>query len=89
MGIWQQIFEVGLRGLLHEVGFLRFTNTNETIEWRPMMWMSYAMVENKHVGKWLTTYYSALRWAKANNGQPTRLLWQVPIANGMTLTLRS
>lgn len=62
---------------------VKYTNANETIEWRPMMCMSYAMVEKKHVGKQLTTYYSALRWAKANNGQPTRL----PMANGMSINM--
>ncbi len=52
----------------------------------PMVWMSSIMDGNKHEGKWLVAKYNAFRWTKENNAPPKWSPWQVPMANGMTMT---
>jgi hypothetical protein len=55
----------------------------------PMMWVSYAMDVNKQKGKQLVIESNALKWAKANNALPKGWPWQVPMIDGMTMTLLS
>ncbi len=40
---------------------------NDTIERGPMMWMSFAMDENKKEGKWLVVENKTLKSINANN----------------------
>jgi hypothetical protein len=54
-----------------------------------MMWMPFAIDGNRQRGKWLVVEHKALKWTKMNNAFPRGSPWQVPMANGMTMTLHS
>jgi hypothetical protein len=59
---------------------------DDTIEGRPMMWMSFIMVGNKQEGKWLIIECKALKWIKANSAPPKGSLCWVPMVNGTIVT---
>jgi hypothetical protein len=44
---------------------------------------------NKQKGKQLVIECSALKWANPNNALPKGSPWQVPMVDGMTMTLPS
>ncbi len=49
---------------------------------------SSTMVRNTQVGKWEVVDLNALEWVKTNNGPPRGSSWQVPMIDGMTVTLQ-
>jgi hypothetical protein len=54
----------------------------DIIEGGPMMWVLFAMDGNRQERKQLVVKHSALKW---NSAPPKRSLWQIPMANGMTM----
>ncbi len=47
---------------------------NDRIKGGPMMWVSSTMEGNRQKGKWLVKEFKALKWAKANNVLPPRII---------------
>ncbi len=49
---------------------------------------SSTMVRNTRVGKWEVVDLNAFKWVRTNNGPPRGSSWQVPMTNGMMVTLQ-
>ncbi len=58
-----------------------------TIKRELMMWMSSARDGNKQKRKWLVVKHKTLKWANVNRTSTKRSPWQVPMVEGMTITL--
>jgi hypothetical protein len=46
------------------------------------------MVRNTQVGKWEVVDLNAFKWVRTNNGPPRGSCWQVPMTDGMMVTLQ-
>jgi hypothetical protein len=82
--LWSWIEQPITWNLIH-----KFSYVNDSIKGGLMMWVSFIMDGNKQEGKWLAVECKALKWVNANNAPPKGSPWQVPMVEGMTMTLFS